>query len=36
MNLKADGTTMRFVFFDYDGRNGEVATEKTLGSGHPT
>jgi hypothetical protein len=36
MNLKPDGTTMRFVFFDYDGRNGEVATEKCLGSGHPT
>jgi hypothetical protein len=36
MNLKADGKTMRFVFFDYDGRNVEVATENSLGSGHPT
>jgi hypothetical protein len=35
MNLKADGTTMRFVRFDYDGRNFDVE-ENFLGSGHPS
>jgi hypothetical protein len=35
MNLKADSVTMRFVRFDYDGRNIEVE-ENFVGSGHPT
>ena len=36
MNLKADGATMRFVRFDYDGSNLEIAAENAFGSGHPT
>src|SRR5262249_1762065 len=35
MNLKADGATMRFVRFDYEGTNIEVE-ENFIGSGHPT
>jgi hypothetical protein len=36
MNLIADDGALRFVTFDYDGSNLEVAVETCVGSGHPT